>query len=58
VIGGAAGPSADDRLGGRTGHITLMPLVLFLIIFPWTPPHFWALALFVKSAITPRSASP
>ena len=26
-----------------------MPLILFAIIFMWTPPHFWALALFVKS---------
>jgi len=32
-----------------TGHVTLMPVVLFAIIFFWTPPHFWALALFVKS---------
>src|SRR5690606_11727391 len=32
-----------------TGEITLMPVLLFAIIFMWTPPHFWALALFVKS---------
>ena len=32
-----------------TGDITLMPVLLFLIIFMWTPPHFWALALFVKT---------
>ena len=32
-----------------TGQISLMPVVLFAIIFFWTPPHFWALALFVKS---------
>ncbi|RYG97969.1 MAG: hypothetical protein EON57_13110 [Alphaproteobacteria bacterium] len=28
-----------------TGHITLMPVLLFAIIFMWTPPHFWALSL-------------
>jgi protoheme IX farnesyltransferase len=38
-----------------TGEITLMPVLLFAIIFFWTPPHFWSLALFVK-AIMPRSA--
>jgi len=32
-----------------TGDITLMPILLFAIIFMWTPPHFWALALFVQS---------
>ena len=32
-----------------TGHITLMPVLLFAIIFMWTPPHFWALALFVQT---------
>ena len=32
-----------------TGEITLMPVLLFAIIFMWTPPHFWALALFVKT---------
>ena len=32
-----------------TGDITLIPLLLFAIIFMWTPPHFWALALFVKT---------
>ena len=32
-----------------TGDITLMPVLLFAIIFVWTPPHFWALALFVQS---------
>jgi protoheme IX farnesyltransferase len=32
-----------------TGHVSLMPIVLFAIIFMWTPPHFWALALFVKT---------
>ena len=32
-----------------TGEITLMPVLLFAIIFMWTPPHFWALALFVQT---------
>jgi heme o synthase len=31
-----------------TGDITLLPLLLFTLIFLWTPPHFWALALFVR----------
>ena len=29
-----------------TGDVTLLPVLLFLIIFLWTPPHFWALALY------------
>jgi protoheme IX farnesyltransferase len=29
-----------------TGEVTIEPLVLFLIIFAWTPPHFWSLALY------------
>jgi protoheme IX farnesyltransferase len=32
-----------------TGDVTLMPVLLFAIIFFWTPPHFWALALFVET---------
>jgi protoheme IX farnesyltransferase len=32
-----------------TGDVTLLPVLLFSIIFLWTPPHFWALALFVRS---------
>ena len=50
VIGGGAG-AFPPLIGwvAVTGHITAMPLVLFAIIFIWTPPHFWALALFVKS---------
>jgi protoheme IX farnesyltransferase len=50
VIGGGAG--AFPPLIGWvtvTGEITLMPVLLFAIIFIWTPPHFWALALFVKT---------
>ena len=50
VIGGGAG-AFPPLIGwvAATGHITLMPVELFLIIFMWTPPHFWALALFVQS---------
>jgi heme o synthase len=50
VIGGGAG-AFPPLIGwvAATGDITLMPVVLFAIIFFWTPPHFWALALFVKS---------
>jgi protoheme IX farnesyltransferase len=47
VIGGAAG-AIPPVIGWAavTGSVALEPLVLFLIIFLWTPPHFWALALF------------
>ncbi|MBX3565757.1 MAG: heme o synthase [Sphingomonas sp.] len=50
VIGGAAG-AFPPMIGwaAATGDVTLLPILLFLIIFLWTPPHFWALALFVKS---------
>ena len=50
VIGGAAG-AFPPMIGwiAATGHITAMPVILFAIIFVWTPPHFWALALFVQS---------
>jgi protoheme IX farnesyltransferase len=50
VIGGGAG-AFPPVIGwvAVTGHITWMPVILFLIIFLWTPPHFWALALFVKT---------
>jgi heme o synthase len=50
VIGGGAG-AFPPLIGwvAVTGEITAMPLILFAIIFVWTPPHFWALALFVKS---------
>jgi protoheme IX farnesyltransferase len=46
VIGGAAG-ALPPVIGwaAATGDVALEPLVLFLIIFLWTPPHFWALAL-------------
>jgi protoheme IX farnesyltransferase len=32
-----------------TGSIDVLPVLLFAIIFLWTPPHFWALSLFVRS---------
>ena len=50
VIGGGAG-AFPPMIGwvAVTGDITLMPVLLFLIIFMWTPPHFWALAMFVKT---------
>jgi protoheme IX farnesyltransferase len=50
VIGGAAG-SFPPLIGwvAATGHFTALPLLLFAIIFLWTPPHFWALSLFVRS---------
>jgi protoheme IX farnesyltransferase len=49
VIGGAAG--AMPPLVGwaaATGNLTLPALWLFLIVFLWTPPHFWALALLLR----------
>jgi heme o synthase len=47
VIGGAAG-AAPPVLGwvAVTGHVHPYALLLFLIVFIWTPPHFWALAIF------------
>jgi heme o synthase len=46
VIGGAAG-ALPPVIGwvSVTGTVTIEPIILFLIIFIWTPPHFWALAL-------------
>jgi protoheme IX farnesyltransferase len=46
VIGGAAG-AFPPMIGwaATTGGLAIEPIVLFLIIFFWTPPHFWALAL-------------
>ncbi len=47
VIGGAAG-SFPPVIGWlcSTGEVSLLPIILFCIIFFWTPPHFWALALY------------
>ncbi len=49
VIGGAAG-AVPPLVGwaAATGSLTLPALFLFLIVFFWTPPHFWALALVIK----------
>jgi protoheme IX farnesyltransferase len=49
VIGGAAG-SIPPLVGWAavTGHVGLTAALLFLIVFIWTPPHFWALALLKK----------
>ncbi|MGB8339437.1 MAG: heme o synthase [Burkholderiales bacterium] len=50
VIGGASG-AMPPVLGWAavTGDVTVQSLLLFLIIFAWTPPHFWALALYRKN---------
>ena len=50
VIGGGAG-AFPPMIGwiAVTHDVTLMPVLLFAIIFFWTPPHFWALALFVQT---------
>ena len=50
VIGGAAG-AFPPLIGwvAATGTVAPLPILLFLLIFLWTPPHFWALALFVRS---------
>lgn len=49
VIGGAAGATAPlIAEAALTGHLTWASGVLFLIIFLWTPPHFWAIAIFRK----------
>ena len=47
VIGGAAG-ALPPVIGWAavTGTVTIEPIILFLIIFMWTPPHFWALSLY------------
>jgi protoheme IX farnesyltransferase len=50
VIGGAAG-AFPPLIGwvAVTGDISMLPVLLFAIIFLWTPPHFWALSLFVRT---------
>ncbi|WP_183934429.1 heme o synthase [Sphingomicrobium lutaoense] len=50
VIGGAAG-AFPPLIGWTavTGDVSAMPVLLFAIIFLWTPPHFWALSLFVRT---------
>jgi protoheme IX farnesyltransferase len=49
VIGGAAG-AFPPMIGwvAATGHVSLEAVLMFSLIFMWTPPHFWALALFMK----------
>src|SRR5438132_2360089 len=49
VIGGAAG-AVPPLVGwaAATGSVTVPALLLFAIVFVWTPPHFWALALLIK----------
>jgi len=50
VIGGGAGAFPPlIAWVAVTGELTVMPILLFAIIFLWTPPHFWALALFVEA---------
>jgi len=50
VIGGAAG-AFPPLIGwvAATGRIEILPLLLFALIFMWTPPHFWSLALYVET---------
>ena len=49
VIGGAAG-AFPPMIGwvAATGSVSLEAVLMFMLIFMWTPPHFWALALFMK----------
>ena len=49
VIGGAAG-AMPPLIGwvATTGTVSIEPLLLFLFIFLWTPPHFWSLAIITK----------
>jgi protoheme IX farnesyltransferase len=49
VIGGAAG-AVPPLVGyaGATGHLGWAALAMFAVVFVWTPPHFWALALMIK----------
>ena len=58
VIGGAAG-AIPPVIGwaAATGAVSLESVILFFIIFLWTPPHFWALALF-KSGDYERAGIP
>jgi protoheme IX farnesyltransferase len=49
VIGGAAG-AVPPLVGwaAATGHVGIAALLLFAVVFVWTPPHFWALALLIR----------
>ena len=55
VIGGAAG-AFPPVIGWAavTGSVDLVPLMLFAIVFFWTPPHFWSLALYANDDYQPR----
>jgi protoheme IX farnesyltransferase len=49
VIGGAAGAMAPvGAWAAATGTLAIAPWLMFLIVFLWTPPHFWALALYCR----------
>jgi heme o synthase len=49
VIGGAAGAMGPViAWAAAAGHLALAPVLMFLVIFLWTPPHFWALAICVQ----------
>ena len=50
VIGGAAG-AFPPMIGwvAATGSVSIEAVLMFALIFMWTPPHFWALALFMRS---------
>ena len=50
VIGGAAG-AFPPLIGwaAATGTVETLPVLMFALVFLWTPPHFWALSLFVRS---------
>lgn len=49
VIGGAAGAMGPViAWAAAAGHLALAPMLMFLVIFLWTPPHFWALAICVQ----------
>jgi protoheme IX farnesyltransferase len=50
VIGGAAG-AFPPLIGwaAATGDVSTLPLLLFALVFLWTPPHFWALSLFITT---------
>ena len=50
VIGGAAGAfPALIGWAAATGQVDVLPVLLFALVFFWTPPHFWALSLYVKT---------
>ncbi|PZU11456.1 heme o synthase [Sphingomonas sp.] len=50
VIGGAAG-AFPPLIGwaAATGRVDVLPILMFALVFLWTPPHFWALGLFVRT---------